>query len=106
MAGGCGVRVRRDRVPVYDETRRICNLVGIDPFGLIGSGSLLIACRPEAVPELERRIGRAGIAVTEIGEVRPPADGVTAEAGGAAVEWPVFEVDEITRLFGEASDRS
>lgn len=106
VAGGCGVHVWRDRVPVYDETRRICNLVGIDPFGLIGSGSLLIACRPEAAPDLERRLVRAGVAVTGIGVVGPPAGGVTAEAGGAAVPWPAFEVDEITRLFAEASDRS
>ncbi len=99
-AGGCAIRLLADQVPVFDETRRICELMGIDPLGLIGSGSLLICCRPEAVDSLRQRIVSAGIRVTEIGEVISGPEGVHAEAGGRPVAWPEFGVDEITRLFG------
>lgn len=99
-AGRCGLRLLVDRIPVFEETRQICSLLGIDPLGLIGSGSLLICCRPEAADGLCRQLTAAGIRVTEIGEVTEVEKGVRAEAGGRPAPWPAFEVDEITRLFG------
>jgi len=44
-------------------------------------------------------IGKAGIAVTCIGEVLKPGRGITAEKGKQPTPWPQFETDEITRLF-------
>lgn len=101
-AGRCGLRLFADRIPVFEETRRICSLLGIDPLGLIGSGSLLICCRPGTAAELARQLAAAGIRATEIGEITEAEAGVRAEADGRAVAWPVFDVDEITRLFGKA----
>lgn len=99
-AGGCGLRLFADRIPFFEETLQICSLMGIDPMGLIGSGSLLICCRPEAAETLCRKLAAAGIRVTDIGEVTAAESGIQAEADGHAVAWPVFDVDEITRLFG------
>ena len=48
-AGGCRLRVDLDRIPVFPETRTICRLLGVHPLGLIGSGSLLICCRPNTL---------------------------------------------------------
>jgi hydrogenase expression/formation protein HypE len=42
MAGGCRIRIRMEKIPVYPLTRKICTLSGIDPMGLIGSGSLRV----------------------------------------------------------------
>jgi HAD superfamily hydrolase (TIGR01509 family) len=101
-AASCGLRLFVDRIPVFDETRQICALMGIDPLGLIGSGSLLICCRPETAGGLSQRLAAAGVRATEIGEVTAAESGIRAEAEGGDVAWPVFEVDEITRLFGTA----
>ena len=98
-AGQCGLRLLVDRIPVFEETRQICSLMGIDPMGLIGSGSLLICCRPEAADDLVRRLAAAGIRATDIGEFVEAEKGVAAEANGHPVDWPAFDVDEITRLF-------
>ncbi|RLD51013.1 MAG: hydrogenase, partial [Bacteroidetes bacterium] len=98
-AGGCRIRVDMDRIPVFDETRRLCRLLGIDPLGLIGSGSLLICCRPEDGDRLAAGIRAANIRITRIGEVMEGKSGVTAVRDGKFVPWPRFEVDEITRLF-------
>ncbi len=43
-AGGRRLRVHVDRIPVYPQTARVCSILGIDPLGVIGSGSLLITC--------------------------------------------------------------
>lgn len=99
IAGGHRIRVDMDAIPVFPQTRQICELLGIDPLGLIGSGSLLICCREGQCRELMQRIGQAGIAVSCVGEVVRGGQGIEAVNQGRAAEWPKFDVDEITRLF-------
>ena len=88
--------VNAARVPVFDETRRIADMLGIDPLGLIGSGSLLICCRTDTAQGLCAKLDTAGIPAATIGSVGPPGRTVNTVNGK---EWPEFPVDEITRLF-------
>jgi len=97
-AGGRRLRVHVDRIPVYPQTARVCSLLGIDPLGLIGSGSLLITCSPADAGPLTAAVAALGIEVTDIGEVLEPGDGIEALKDGVAVEWPVFLRDEVSRL--------
>ena len=99
IAGGHRIKINMDTIPVYPQTGKICQLLDIDPLGLIGSGSLLICCREAACDNLVAAIGKAGIDVTCIGEVLQPGCGITAEKDRQPVPWPQFETDEITRLF-------
>jgi hydrogenase expression/formation protein HypE len=103
LAGGHRIRADLDRIPVFPETRRVCQLLGIDPLGLIGSGSLLIACRPGGAASLIAQLTAEGIEATIIGEVLEPAPpgGAIVEGmcAGAPAEWPRFAVDEVARLF-------
>jgi len=98
-AGGHQLDIHLDRIPILPQTAGICRLLDIHPLGLIGSGSLLIVCRPETVDILMRALGGEGIAVACIGEIKDPGQGVAAHRNNARVTWPEFEVDEITRLF-------
>jgi hydrogenase maturation factor/phosphoglycolate phosphatase-like HAD superfamily hydrolase len=97
-AGGCKIAVDMDTIPVPELTRRICGAVGIDPLGLIGSGSLLICCRPEHAERLCRQIRSEGIDITPIGRVLEEGKAVEAFTNGRPTPWPTFEVDEITKL--------
>ncbi len=99
-AGQRKIRVRMDAIPIFPETGRMCGLLEIDPLGLIGSGNLLIACRPGESDALMAAIRDKGVEVTRIGEVlEESGPGVEAFRGGEPAEWPRFEVDEITSLF-------
>jgi hydrogenase expression/formation protein HypE len=98
-AGGHIIRVDTDNIPVYPETQIICNLLEINPLGLIGSGSLLICCRSKDCKKLVEDIGAAGVEITAIGEVMERGQGVRAYKRKKQVSWPAFEVDEITKLF-------
>jgi HAD superfamily hydrolase (TIGR01509 family) len=100
QAGGRGLRIRRDALPVYPQTRRMGDLLGIDPLGLIGSGSLLICCRPDRADRLMRAMAQSGIMITDIGVVTAAGSGIHALENDRTVPWPHFDVDEITRLFG------
>ncbi|MDM8540409.1 HAD-IA family hydrolase [Desulfococcaceae bacterium HSG9] len=99
-ADGRGLRIDMDAVPIFPQTREICRLLDINPLGLIGSGSLLICCKPAYEKQLCEAITQAGIAVACIGEVTESASGVEAVSAEGDVTWPSFAVDEITRLFG------
>jgi len=99
-AGQHRIRVHRERIPVFPETEKICRLMNIDPLGLIGSGSLLIGCRAGACEAVIESLSRKGIAVTPIGEVLEPGEGIEALRDGRPADWPQFAADEITRLYG------
>ena len=99
IAGGHKIKVSMNQIPVYPETQKICDLLDIDPLGLIGSGSLLICCRSANSQELMQRIEAAGVEITCIGEVLDKGQEIQAYEGKKPVPWPGFEVDEITKLF-------
>ena len=96
-AGGHSIAVDVSAIPILDETRVICRALGLDPLGLIASGSLLITCSPETSDALSSRLRQAGIRVTHIGEVLGPGEGI--ETRGEGRPWVSFAADEITRLF-------
>ena len=99
IAGDHKIKIYTDNIPFFPETRKICDLLDIDPLGLIGSGSLLICCRREGCDELIASILDAGIEIASIGEVLESGHGIHAYQKNRQVDWPVFEVDEITKLF-------
>ncbi|MGD9285384.1 MAG: AIR synthase-related protein, partial [Desulfobacterales bacterium] len=99
MAGDHMIRVNINQIPIYPETQKICDVLGINPLGLIGSGSLLICCRRTESQKLIQRIKAAGIDICCIGEVMGSGQGIQAYKGDEEVTWPSFEADEITKLF-------
>jgi hydrogenase maturation factor/phosphoglycolate phosphatase-like HAD superfamily hydrolase len=98
-AGGRKIAVDMELISIPELTRRVCGAVGIDPLGLIGSGSLLICCRPEHAGRLCGNIRSQGIAVTPIGRVLDRGRGVEAFKNGRPAPWPSFAVDEMTKLY-------
>jgi len=98
-AAGCRLKIEMDKIPIFEHTRALCQALGLNPLGLIGSGSLLIACRPEHQESISRRIENAAIEVTCIGEVTAKGRGIEARKNGRKAKWPDFAVDELARLF-------
>ena len=99
IAGKFGMEVQVPQIPVLPETRAVCGPLDIDPLGLIGSGSLLICCRPQVSEHLQHRFESAGIDAARIGTVTDGVPGIAAMDGEAITSWPRFAVDEIARLF-------
>jgi len=97
-AGGHRLRIHMDRIPVYRRTERACDALGLDPLGLIGSGSLLIICSPDESSSLAAAVASAGVTIVDIGEVAELGEGIEAFREGILVEWPSFERDEVSRI--------
>jgi hydrogenase expression/formation protein HypE len=97
VSSGCGARIAFDRVPVLPETRAMADYLGLDPAGMLASGSLLAAVRRDAAPAVIDACRAAGVAVTPIGVVTEQDAGVTWLRNGEESPIPSFETDEASR---------
>ena len=98
-AAGVGAVVDADALPIYPETRTICDTLGLDPLGLIASGSLLAAVSPASTPSVIAALEAAGIRATVVGSIRETPGVVLRSAADDQRPLPTFARDEIARLF-------
>lgn len=97
-ASGVGVELWMDRLPVRPETRAICDALGMDPAGLISSGSLLIAAPdPEG---MVRGLAAGGFQAFVVGRLTPEGFWRTTSDGPGAsrLPFPEDEEDELWRF--------
>lgn len=107
LAAACGlsVQVDLDCIPYYAETVRICETLGANPLGLIGSGNLLIVCAEEDTERLLTDLREAKIEANVIGHLGGSDKAeVTAVKGGEPAAWPKFRVDELARILSETKE--
>jgi hydrogenase expression/formation protein HypE len=100
QTSGCGLSVDLDAIPISPETRALCEALQIDPLGLIGSGSLLLAVDESSVGQVVESIEAEGIAASVIAEVTEYGGAVTAYTASGNVVLPRFDRDEIARILG------
>ncbi len=100
-AGGVGLEIDGEAVGVYPETEAVCAPFGIDPWGVIASGSLLLAVDPADADAIVSGIERSGIEANVIGRVVAGGDGVTVRAEGARAPLRTFARDEIVKAFAD-----
>ena len=66
---GCGMEIGLRDILLRQETVELTEFLGIDPYRLMGCGSLLMVCRPADVQELMKRLSQEGIAAGLIGRI-------------------------------------
>jgi hydrogenase expression/formation protein HypE len=97
-AAGIGAVLDAAALPFYPETRILCDALGLDPLGLIASGSLLAAVAAESAPRIVQALNINGISATIIGAMRETL-GVIVRDGHGEYPLPRFARDEIARVF-------
>jgi len=100
QASDVGLAIDEERLPVVTECQNLCRHFGLDPLGVIASGSLLMSAAEERSQAIVDRLVEAGIQATVIGQVVPADQGCRMRsADGTTRALPEFPRDEITRLF-------
>jgi hydrogenase expression/formation protein HypE len=99
QASSVGLRIEASAVPVYAETLVLCRRMGLDPWGLIASGALLLAVESADAENIRRALEAQGIRAALIGRVTDEANTVLLHAASGTRELPHFQRDEIARLF-------
>src|SRR5215204_5663995 len=104
IVSGAGVEIEAEAIPILDETRAVAEALGIDPLGMLASGSLLIATRAEGVSSIVRDIEAAGIPVSVVGRLtEDPRNALLTEAGERR-QLPEFAVDEVARELSKSGN--
>jgi len=98
-ASGMGIVVDLEAVPIFSETETFTRLLGLEPLGLIASGALVIVAPPQDSPALLRALASEGIPASVIGRVVAGPAGVQARSSAGLVPLPIYEQDEIGRVF-------
>jgi hydrogenase expression/formation protein HypE len=101
---GAGVEIDAGAVPILAETRAVADGLGIDPLGMLASGSLLIATRPEGVPRIVHDIEAAGIPVSAVGRLTHDPQEASLISDGNRQPLPEFAVDEVARLLSHLGE--
>ena len=99
MASRVGLEVDGEAIPVLDETRRLCQVFGLDPLGVIASGALLIAVSEPDAGRVCTSLVAAGISAAPVARAVPADRSLTLRTAGGVRPLPRFDQDEITRLF-------
>jgi hydrogenase expression/formation protein HypE len=102
IAAGVEIEVSRDAIPIYEESRILCEAFHLDPLGVIASGALLITASPSDTEKIAKKALEGGVPVTEIGRVKshgPPSVTMTTSRGSEPV--PYFERDEVVKIFSD-----
>ncbi len=103
MATAAHVNLQIDvkSVPIYPETQALCDHFGLDPWGVIASGSLLLAVGAAEADRVVAALKRQSIEAAVIGQVIEQSDQpiVLAEIEDRIEPLRSFERDEIAQLF-------
>ena len=97
-ATGCGLRVERETIGVFPETRAICDALALDPLGLLASGALLIAVAENDCARVIVSIEKSGVDARRIGSLVDASEGAIMSVNGEPGRLPAFDRDEVARF--------
>ncbi|OVE79178.1 hydrogenase expression/formation protein [bacterium I07] len=98
QASRLGLRIEKDKVPVFPETLAICDALGIDPWGTLASGALLIVAEPDESPAVQDALVKQNIPCTDIGCIVPESEGIKMVTQNQTTDINPYQSDEITRV--------
>ena len=102
-ASDVGLDIDAEVIPVLPECARFCEALGLDPLGLIASGSLLAAVAPDSAEPILAALAAKSVHARVIGVARGDAGEVTLRSGSSASQFPKFQRDELARFFSPSA---
>jgi hydrogenase maturation factor len=100
-ASSLGLRVYGESVPIPSESALLCAHFGLDPWGAIASGALLLTLAEHHAERVVEALRGKGIEASVVGRMLRSEEGRWLVVEGTEVPLPTFPQDEITKLFEE-----
>jgi hydrogenase expression/formation protein HypE len=102
-ASNIGIAVYEEKIPIYEETKIVCNALNIDPLRTISSGSLIISARAEKAEEIVGALKVKGIQAAVIGKTVDKREGsYVFRRDGTKLDLSKPVKEELWRVLGEA----
>lgn len=74
-ASDVGIVAYEEKIPIYAETKLICQALKIDPLKTIGSGALIVSAYPEKALEIVAALKEKGISASVVGRIVDKSEG-------------------------------
>lgn len=103
QAAGVGLDIDAQSIPVLAESRAVCAALGLDPLGLLASGTLVITLPEEEAPSLLQVLAERGTTAQVIGRVTSPKEGLKLYTPDGTRDLPSFERDELARYLSQVA---
>lgn len=101
-ASEVGIRINKQNIPIFEETKLVCKKFNLDPLTLLASGALLIITSKKEAERLISFYQQAGIRCAQIGQVVPKEDRISISAEKGEVSYVIEPPkDELNKLFKE-----
>lgn len=99
LAANVGLEIYADRIPILPEAQLLCERYQLNVMGSIASGALLITTPPASTESILLALHDHKIPAVDIGRVIPAEGGIHLIKDGQKHKLPIYEQDEITRIF-------
>jgi hydrogenase maturation factor len=94
-----GIEVDFDKVLIYRESRILCQEFGLNPFGVIASGALLLTISPSDFSPIQKAFKRNSIPFQVIGRIKKGPARVIRRNGKGRKELKALPRDEILKIY-------
>ena len=98
-ASGKEIEVDLEKVFIYRESRILCQAFGVDPFGTIASGALLLTVSPSDLSPIEKAFRKNSIPFQVIGKVKKGPGRVLRIDSKGGKELKYLPQDEIMKIY-------
>jgi len=98
-ASGNGLLIYKDRIPILEESKILCEEYGLDPMRTITSGTLILTLPEEETEKLLSKYKEAGISASVIGKIKNKEYGLKVLEEGRIKDLEYSERDEIAKIF-------
>lgn len=76
IASNNGAIIYDQQLPIHEAQSAVCEVFSLDPRRCIGAGSLIIACKKEAVEKIKSSLKKEEIPCVEVGNITPQREGI------------------------------
>lgn len=99
IASGKEFEIDPEEALIYEESKILCRVFGINPLGTIASGALLLTVSPRYLPALRKAFKSASIPLRVIGRVKRGPARVVGTEGKRKKELKPLPRDEILKIY-------
>jgi len=97
-ASQVGMRIKKEKIPILNETKTLCKMYGLDPLGLLAAGSLILILPLKESKKLLQIYSENNIKCSIIGEVVSKEKGVKIVEGEKEYYLLNENKDEINKI--------
>ncbi len=93
LASSCGALIEKEKIPLSEETRKICTLFEMDPYVSLGEGALVLSCVPEKESDILTALSSNEIGASVVGELTEKGTGIRLGENGSEkpIGYPVVD---------------